>query len=29
VSIHVDEHSTTNNSGTPTSNVFDATVSCS
>ena len=29
VSIHVDQHSTTNNNGTPTSNVFNATVSCS
>ena len=29
VSIHVNQHSTTNNSGTPTSNVFGVTVSCS
>jgi hypothetical protein len=27
--IHVDQHSTTNNSGAPTSNVFTVTVSCS
>jgi hypothetical protein len=29
ISIHVDQHSTTNNSGTPTSNVFHVTVTCS
>jgi hypothetical protein len=29
ISIHVDQHSTTNNGGTPTSNVFNVTVSCS
>ena len=29
LSIHVHSHSTTNNSGTPTSNVVDVTVTCS
>jgi hypothetical protein len=29
LSIHVNSHSTTNNAGTPTSNVFDVTVTCS
>ena len=28
LSIHVDQHSTTNNSGTPTSNVMNVSVSC-
>jgi hypothetical protein len=29
IDIHAHQHSTTNNSGTPTSNVFDVTVTCS
>lgn len=29
ISIHVDQHSTTNNNGTPTANVMNAAVSCS
>ncbi len=29
ISIHADEHSTANNRGTPTSNVFNATITCS
>jgi len=29
ISIHLHEHSTTNNAGTPTSDVFGATVTCS
>ena len=29
ISIHIDQHSTTNNGGTPTSNVFNVAVSCS
>ncbi|HKD93769.1 MAG TPA: hypothetical protein VKB43_03575 [Gaiellaceae bacterium] len=29
ISIHIHQHSTTNNAGTPTSNVFGATVTCS
>lgn len=28
ISIHVDQHSTTNNAGTPTNNILNATVSC-
>jgi hypothetical protein len=28
ISIHANQHSTTNNAGTPTSNVFSATVTC-
>jgi hypothetical protein len=29
ISIHADQHSTTNNGGAPTSNVFNATITCS
>jgi hypothetical protein len=28
ISIHANQHSTTNNAGTPTSNVFDASLTC-